>query len=251
MRRRIPLFLVGAVVLAVLVLAVQVQLARTGPRLDDEVGFRPRELGVGGTPSSTVVWLGDSTSTGVGVDDVQDSMAHRVAAAEPDGVVLTILGRSGAQVHEVLDEQVPALRRLLGRSSEPVTVYVSIGANDVTALTRRPTFRGRYRELVREIATIAPDAELVLVGIPDMGTAPRLPRPLRQIAGLRASQLDDDIAHLAEDIGAHHVDLASRTSAIFSSDPDRYFAADDFHPSAAGHAVWADAVVESVAGSAG
>ena len=251
MRRRIPLLLAGAVLLAVLVLAVQVQLARTGPRLDDEVGFRPQELRVGGSPASTVVWLGDSTSTGVGVDDVRDSMAHRVAATRTDGALLTILGRSGAQVHEVLDEQVPALRRLLARSVDPVTIYISIGANDVTALTRRPTFRGRYRELVREIATIAPDADLVLVGIPDMGTAPRLPQPLRQIAGLRASQLDDDIAHLAADVGVHHVDLAARTSATFSSDPDRYFSADDFHPSAAGHAVWAEAVVESVAASAG
>ncbi len=251
MRRRIFLLLVSGIVLVVLVLAVQVQIARTGPRLDDEVGFRPRELRVGGTPTSTVVWLGDSTSTGVGVADVSESMAYRVAAAGADGALLTILGRSGAQVHEVLDEQVPALRRLLSRSSDPVRIYVSIGANDVTALTRRPTFRGRYRELVRQVATIAPDAELVLVGIPDLGTAPRLPQPLRQIAGLRASQLDDDIEHLAEDIGAHHVDLASRTSGIFSSDPDRYFADDDFHPSAAGHAVWADAVVESVTGSAG
>ena len=251
MRRRTPLLLLGALVLVVLLLAVQVQLARTGPRLDDEVGVRPRELRVGGQAARTVVWLGDSTSTGVGVDDVRDSMAHRVAAARPGGATFTILGRSGAQLHEVLDEQVPALRRLVGRSADPVTIYVSIGANDVTALTRRPTFRARYRQLVREIATIAPDAELVLVGIPDMGTAPRLPVPLRQVAGLRASQLDDDIEHLAADVGVHHVDLADRTSGIFSSDPDRYFSADDFHPSADGHQVWADAVVESVAGSAG
>ncbi len=235
-------------------LGVEVQLARTAPRLDDEVGFRPSELAVGdtsgGAPTS-MVWMGDSTSTGVGVDDVRDSMAHRVAAAEADGAVLTVLGRSGDQVHEVLDEQVPALRKLVERAEAPDVVYVSIGANDVTALTRRPTFRGRYRRLVREIATVVPDADLVLVGIPDMGTAPRLPVPLRQIAGARAAQLDADIEHLAEDVGAHHVDLARRTSRTFSSDPDRYFSGDDFHPSSDGHRIWAEAVVESVAGSAG
>lgn len=265
MRRRTLIILAAVVVLPVVVLAVEVQLARTATRLDDEDGFRPTGLRLDRAPTAApplhVVWLGDSTAAGVGATSVEQSMAAEVAAglgADADrGVVLSQLGVSGAQVHEVLDDQLPQLDTLLADVADgslpPLShVFVSIGANDVTALTRRPTFTGRYRELVdRLVDTLdlvdeADAPELVLVGIPDMGTAPRLPVPLRQIAGLRAAQLDDVIADIAGDRLITHVDLAARTSATFSSDPDRFFAGDDFHPSDDGHQIWADAVLDVV-----
>lgn len=248
MRRR-PLVITAAAVLApVLVLGVQVQLARSGDRLDDEIGFRPADLTIRpGDDATGVVWLGDSTASGVGADAVELSMAYRATEAVTDGPAqLTILGVSGAQVHEVLDDQLPQLAERVDRGHAPELVFVSIGANDVTALTRRPTFRERYESLVTRIALLAPGVEIVLVGIPDIGTAPRIPVPLRQLAGVRAAQLDEEIEAVARDHGLHHVDLAGRTSRTFSSDPDRYFAADDFHPSTDGHEIWADAVVESI-----
>lgn len=253
MTRRRLLTLVAFVVLGPLVvLGVEVQLARTsGGRLDDEAGERPRQRTVRpGEAPLHVVWLGDSTSTGVGADRFEDSMAWRVAEGITEGpVVVTVLGRSGDQVHEVLDEQLPELPGALLPGSEHV-VLVSIGANDVTALTRRPTFEDRYRQMVDEVEAALDgsgvDGRTVLVGIPDIGTAPRLLPPLRQVAGFRGAQLDDEIAGVARQRGLHHVDLAGRTSATFSSDPDRYFAADEYHPSSDGHAVWADAVLASL-----
>ena len=240
MRRRLLLAVVVLLLVPLIVLGVEVQLARTGDRLADETGFRPEGLVVRpGPDAQRVVWLGDSTATGVGVDDVEASMAYRVTAGITDGpVTLTILAVSGAQVHEVLEQQLPALAR-----TDADAVFVSIGANDVTALTRQATFRARYRRLVDGITDALPGAAVVLVGIPDIGTAPRLAVPLRQIAGLRAAQLDDEIEAVASATGAQHVDLASRTGPIFSSDPDRYFADDGYHPSADGHEVWAEAVL--------
>ncbi|MGK2930641.1 MAG: SGNH/GDSL hydrolase family protein [Acidimicrobiales bacterium] len=252
MRR--SLVITAAVVLApVLVLGVQVQVARTGDRLDDEIGFRPTDLTVRpGDEPIGVVWLGDSTASGVGTDEVGSSMAYRVTETVTTGpATLSILGVSGAQVHEVLDDQLDQLTERVADGLVPDLVFISIGANDVTALTRRPTFEDRYDSLVRRIVLTAPRAEIVLVGIPDMGTAPRIPVPLRQLAGVRAAQLDGVIADIADSHGLHHVDLAGRTSRTFSSDPDRYFAGDGFHPSADGHEVWADAVVDSIADDAG
>lgn len=227
-------------------------MARTAPRLDDEIGHRPVEATVSGEDVGStdgavrVVWLGDSTSTGVGSPRLTGSMAHRVATMRHDAALLTILGVSGAQVHEVVDDQLPDLLERVADGDVPDVVYVSIGANDVTALTRRPTFRDQYGTMIDGIESAVPDAEVVLVGIPDMGTAPRLPVPLRQIAGVRAAQLDDVIGDLADGAGLHHVDLAGRTSRTFSSDPGRYFSLDDFHPSPEGHRVWAEAVVDSL-----
>ncbi|HEU5083088.1 MAG TPA: SGNH/GDSL hydrolase family protein [Acidimicrobiales bacterium] len=252
-RRRIAALLAVAAGVPALVLGVEVLLARsTGGRLDDELGERPRqELLRAGDRPVQVIWLGDSTTTGVGADPASDGMAWRVARDLTDGPVsLTVLGRSGDQVHEVLDHQLPQLADVL-RPGRDLVVLVSIGANDVTALTRRPTFQDRYRTMVERIREVleghgAPDAPVVLVGVPALGTAPRLLPPLRQLAGARASQLDDVIADVARDVGAHHVDLAARTGPVFASDPARYFAGDDYHPSSAGHAVWADAVVASI-----
>ncbi|MCO8127472.1 GDSL-type esterase/lipase family protein [Acidimicrobiia bacterium EGI L10123] len=251
-RRRIFALLALVVVGPLLLLGVEVQLARSsGGRLDDEVGERPRQREVRpGDAPLHVVWLGDSTSTGVGAAAFTDSMAWRVAEGLTDGpVVLTVLGRSGDQVHEVLDEQLPELPGVLLPGADHV-VLVSIGANDVTALTRRPTFEARYLQMVDRIDGVLDDASvdgrLVLVGIPDIGTAPRLLSPLRQVAGLRGAQLDDEIAGVARRRGVHHVELADRTSRTFSSDPDRYFSADGYHPSSDGHEVWADAVLASL-----
>ncbi len=248
MRRRVLIPMAAVVLAPIVVLGVEIQLARGAARLDDEIGFRPVDepVGAGADPAS-VVWLGDSTSTGVGSTLLAETMAYRVVAERHGPALLTILGVSGAQVHEVLDEQLPALRERVEDGDVPTAVYVSIGANDVTALTRRPTFQARYRSMVERLSAMVPDAEIVLVGIPDMGTAPRLPVPLRQIAGVRAAQLDGEIVGIAEDADLHHVDLAGRTGSIFSRDPDRYFSGDDFHPSGAGHEVWADAVVASLA----
>ncbi len=251
-RRRLLALVVLVVLGPLVVLGIEVQLARSsGGRLADESGQRPRQRPVRPGPEPLhVVWLGDSTSTGVGADRFEDSTAWRVAEGLTDGAVtLTVLGRSGDQVHEVLDEQLPELADVLLPGSEHV-VLVSIGANDVTALTRRPTFADRYRRMVDEIEATLGGTEgagrVVLVGIPDIGTAPRLLPPLRQVAGLRGGQLDDEIARVARQRGVHHVDLAGRTSRTFSSDPDRYFSADEYHPSSDGHEVWADAVLASL-----
>ena len=243
MRRRILIVLLLVVVVPLAVLGIEVQLARSGTRLEDEEGFRPDALAVRpGADPLRVVWLGDSTATGVGSDDVEGSMAYRVTRALTDGAVsLTILARSGDQVHEVIEDQ---LDPLSARQAD--VVFVSVGANDVTALTRRSTFRSRYRDLVRGIRGAVPDAQLVLVGIPDIGVAPRLLVPLRQLAGARGAQLDGEIRDVARAQDVLHIDLAARTSSTFSSDPDRYFAADDYHPSADGHAVWAGAVLDGV-----
>ena len=243
MRRRFLIAIAVVVLVPVIVLGVEVQLARTAERLEDEDGFRPERLIVRPGPRPLdVVWLGDSTATGVGTVAVEQSMAYRVAeglTSRP--TTLTILAVSGAEVGEVVADQLPELA-----ATGADVVFVSVGANDVTALTRARSFRSAYRDLLDRIGSALPAAEVVLVGIPDIGTAPRLAVPLRQIAGARGAQLDDVIADLADDHLAQHIDLAARTSRTFSSDPDRYFSDDGYHPGPAGHEVWADAVLAAV-----
>lgn len=245
--RRVLKLLGGLFGLVSIVLAVEVYLALSRTHLDDEVGSRPSGLLVGDRdgPPVVTVWFGDSTSTGVGASTFEESVAFGVAAADAARfdrpVALTVFGVSGHQVHEVLDEQIP---EFLASGIEPDRIYISVGGNDVTALTRRPTFRSRYRRMLDEIRSAAPDAHITVLGVPDMGSVTRLDWPLRAISGWRGDALDDDVHDAATKRGIRHVDIATETGPAFRKDPDFYLAADLFHPSDEGYQLWIDAVTD-------
>ena len=85
---------------------------------------------------------------------------------------------------------------------------------------------------------------VVLLGVPDMGAIPRFAQPLRAVTGWRGRRLDADVRRVARATGAVYVDIAGPTGPAFRRDPDRYFAADAFHPSDAGYGLWTDAVLK-------
>lgn len=219
-------------VAAAAVLGVEVQLARGGPTLPDVV----HDFEGGPIDAPLAVWLGDSTAAGVGAEAVAGTVPALVAATTGERV--HVLAVSGATIADVLDEQVPRLSEL-----DPDRVYVSIGSNDVTHLTTRSDFRSRYTTLVSRL----PDVPLVLLGVPDMGSPPRLAQPLRAIAGFRGRQLDHVIRQVERSTPrATYVDIAGHTGPPFRAQPGRYFSADKYHPSDTGYALWAEAVVEAV-----
>ena len=90
-------------------------------------------------------------------------------------------------------------------------------------------------------------ADVVLLGVPDMGSTTRFAQPLRFIAGVRGGTIDAVTADLAARPGRTYVDIAGETGPAFRDDPGRLFAADDYHPSDAGYTLWADAVVAAAA----
>jgi lysophospholipase L1-like esterase len=242
-RRRAVLAALALPVALVVVLAVEVAVARRGPVLDGEPLRLDGPVGPLTGTALRVVWLGDSTAAGVGVDDPGDALPVVVARELGVAVDLTVLAVSGARVADVVDEQLPAVAAL-----EPDVVLVSVGANDVTHLTSRDDLADRYRQLVGGL----PDrAAVVLLGVPDMGSVPRLAQPLRAVAGFRGRQLDEVVREVARDVGATYVPIARATGPAFRREPDRMFAADEYHPSAAGYRLWADAVIAATPSLAG
>jgi lysophospholipase L1-like esterase len=227
--RRGGLVVAAAVVGAAVVLAVEIQLARAGTRLPDLdlVLDRP---GKGGR----VVWLGDSTAAGVGASTSAGALVSQVAD-ELATAGVSVLAVSGARVADVLEDQVPKVAGL-----EPRLILISVGANDTIHLTGRGTFRHTYEKVVRALPNGVP---VVLLGVPDMGAIPRFAQPLRAVAGWRGRNVDAEVRRVAADTGAVYVDIAGPTGPPFRRHPDRYFAADDFHPSDAGYGLWADAVL--------
>ncbi|MEW6473046.1 MAG: SGNH/GDSL hydrolase family protein [Actinomycetota bacterium] len=218
---------------AVVVLMVEIQLARSGSRLPD------LELVLDRSGTGTrLVWLGDSTAAGVGASSSAGALPSRVAdgLAAGDALPVAVLAVSGARVADVLADQVPKVAGL-----RPDVVLISVGANDTIHLTGRGAFRHTYEKVVR---ALPPGVPVVLLGVPDMGAIPRFAQPLRAVAGWRGRNLDAEVRRVAANTGAVYVDIAGPTGPLFRRHPDRYFAGDDFHPSDAGYGLWADAVLE-------
>jgi lysophospholipase L1-like esterase len=241
--RRGGLVVAAVVVGAAAVLVVEVQLARAGTRLPDLELVLDRP-GAG----RRVVWLGDSTAAGVGASTSAGALPSQVAdgLGAPDaspaggpgasGTSVAVLAVSGARVTDVLADQAPKVAGL-----RPDLVLISVGANDTIHLTARGAFRHTYEELLR---ALPPGVPVVLLGVPDMGAIPRFAQPLRAVAGWRGRNLDAEVRWVAAHTGAVYADIAGPTGPRFRRHPDRYFAADDFHPSDAGYGLWADAVLK-------
>jgi lysophospholipase L1-like esterase len=153
-------------------------------------------------------------------------------------VELRVLGRSGARLADVVSQQAPQVAALPPDQS-PDLVFVSVGANDVTHLTGNNAFRSDYLGLLDLLPS---SASVIALGVPDMGSVPRFAQPLRALAGWRGGTLDWDVEQM-RDNGADYVNIADFTGPAFGADPDRYFAADGFHPNDEGYRLWADTVV--------
>jgi hypothetical protein len=59
---------------------------------------------------------------------------------------------------------------------------------------------------------------------------------------------DRDVRHLAPRRHDTYVGIAARTGPAFRDHPERYFAADRYHPDEAGDQLWATAVAQIVTG---
>ena len=211
-------------------------MARTGPDLEDASPL-DHDGRIGGDGAALrMLWLGDSTAAGEGASSADTALPRRVARALGRPVDLTVRASSGDRIDDVVDHQADGLAEL-----HPDVVIVSIGANDVVHLTTRDAFRDGYRRLL----DLVPDtALLVLLGVPDMGAPPRLAQPLRAVAGWRGRALDEVTRAIARDGGAAYVDIAGETGPEMRADTGRTFAADRYHPSDDGYALWAAAVLD-------
>jgi lysophospholipase L1-like esterase len=177
---------------------------------------------------------------GVGAATPDASLPRRAAAlwCEADGhsVDLICLAQPGACVADVLARQVPAAIPGLGAGAVAV---VTVGSNDIGSLRGPRRFRRDYAAVLE--ALVATGATVIAVGLPHLGSAVVMRRPLRSIASLAGRYTDRVVRRLAEGHGAHYVHIAVR--APRGTDPVTYLAADRWHPNDATYQLWAEGVV--------
>jgi lysophospholipase L1-like esterase len=180
----------------------------------------------------TLAVLGDSSVAGVGAERAEDTLTYGVAAALGDRyrVVLHALGVSGARLSNVVNDQLPLLAGL-----DCDAVLVCVGTNDVTHGTSTRALRHQLRALASGLDAVAPNAAVVVSGLPPADVCPAFQPPLRHLLGLRAWSLTRLYRSELTRYGITVFDIASETRTAFRGRREM-FSADLFHPSSAGYA---------------
>ena len=241
----LPLAFVG-------VLAVEAALATRREYFETpgyEVEGTVEPAGGGSGPPLEMVMLGDSTVAGLGAETVEDSLvlqtAQRAADAAGRPVHARGFGVSGARTADVRDDQLP------GIDPDVDVVVIVIGSNDATHLTPPWAFDEVTASMLASARERAPDAAIVLGGIPLFGEARALDQPLRAVVDAYAAVLRGVQQRTAQATpGVVFVNIAVEASPRFVGVPDA-MSRDGFHPAATGYGFWADALGPAVAAAAG
>ena len=206
-------------------------------------------------PHLRLVVLGDSTTAGVGVDRAADSLPYQLARRLADHhrrpVHVVSYGWAGARVADVVRDQLPrALSPLRKTDTEAFLaaadlVAIVVGANDATHQTGPRRFRASLRAVLDGVRQAAPGSRVVLAGIPAFRGALRAVEPLIFIADQYARALRRIGRVEAARAGAAYADLATEVPRRIDRDTP-FLSVDQFHPSAAGYAVWADVLFEAL-----
>lgn len=205
--------------------------------------------GAGAGEPLVVAMLGDSSAVGLGVEDAAQTpgavIATGLAALSGRRVVLHVVAVVGAR-SEHLAAQVDRLEETVGPLDAAV---VMVGGNDVTARVRPAVAVRSLAEAVRRLRDGG--AEVVVGTCPDLGTIEPLAQPLRYLARRWSRELAAAQTIAVVEAGGRTVSLGDLLGAEFASRPRELFSADRFHPSAAGYARCAAALLPSVCDALG
>lgn len=192
-------------------------------------------LGDPAAPPLRVVAVGDSSLTAPGIEDLDEVWLRRLVRryAESHHVELISLGVGGSRARDVIDGQLDAAADL-----RPDIAVVTVGSNDAIRAT---PVRRYLTDMERIVARLEEASGAVLIlGMGDLGSIPRLPPSLRPYLRRRSRLFDAACVRVA---GRHRhtvkVHTRGRMVSAFYEDP-ALFGGDQFHASAKGHAVFAE-----------
>ena len=202
-----------------------------------------------------LVVLGDSTTAGVGVGRAEDALPYRlaqhIADRERRPVHVVSYGWAGARIADLPATQLPrALEPLRHGETAPFLpgadiVALVIGSNDATHHTKPNRYRADLRRALETVREAAPQARVVLAGIPAFRGALRAIEPLISLADLYARPLRRISRTEAARAGVAYADLARHVPPRIDRTTE-FLSSDQFHPSAVGYAIWSDVIFEAL-----
>ncbi len=184
--------------------------------------------------------LGDSLTAGVGTDSYRESYPYLLAKdlAEDKNIVLENFSYPGARTEDLINNLLPE-----AVAAKPDIVTVLIGANDVQGFVSSSQFEKNYRHILDEL-TRKTKAKIYLISVPSVNFALFLP-PYNYFFDWRVSRFNAIIKKLAGEYNVNFIDL--NTPALESIKAERpYYAADLFHSSPYGYALWAKIIYANI-----
>ncbi len=214
-----------------------IKVRRNAPRFEDAAG--PHEGTVGDGREYRLLAIGDSIISGVGASQLSKALVGQTALALAEAldckVTWTARGRTGADSSEILDDI-----RSRGFGAETDFIVLSVGVNDITSLATLSSWKRNLAKLLRLAIAHAPEAVIVVNGIPPLGGFPLLPQPMRAVFGLRARSFDAVARRVVTTF-----QQAVYLPVEFDAQPE-YFAPDGYHPSEASYRVFGQAVAARI-----
>ncbi|NIS67147.1 MAG: hypothetical protein GTO05_18680 [Gemmatimonadales bacterium] len=197
-------------------------------------------LGDPDAPPLRIAVLGDSSCTGPGLDDPDEIWIRRIARNLADRYYVTVdsMAIGGSRAHDVLRDQVPAIL-----PTRPDLALVSVGSNDMLYGVPVRVFERNLERIVTELLSSA--AVVIVSGVGDLGTIPRLPFALTRLMRFRAARADRVHTRIASgNPRVFKVPIREQTADAFR-DP-RVFSHDLLHANGRGHRLWAEAAQPTV-----
>ncbi|AYY14375.1 SGNH/GDSL hydrolase family protein [Actinobacteria bacterium YIM 96077] len=210
------------------------------PNADGVYGDHP------GSPISFTV-IGDSCAAGYGVHHPDEAPGALIAAGLAEiaeqPVRLTTVARGGARSADLADQVDRAL------VASPNAALIIIGGNDVTHSVSPERAVTMLTDAILRLRDAG--CATVVGACPDLGTIKPIQPPLRWLARQWSRKLAAAQTIAAVEAGARTVSLGSILGPEFAASPRELFSEDQFHPSAAGYAHAAAAVLPSIAAGLG
>jgi lysophospholipase L1-like esterase len=196
-----------------------------------------------GDPVELVV-LGDSSAAGMGCENrfqtVGAIVATGVSALTGRPVRVTNRAVVGAQSSD-LELQ---LANVLDEVERPHVAIIMIGANDVTHRIDKRVAVRHLEQTVRALRSLG--TEVVVGTCPDLGTIQPIPQPLRWLGRRFSRDMAAAQTVAVVEAGGRTVSLGDLLGPEFAERPHELFSEDRFHPSPAGYARAAAALLPSV-----
>lgn len=194
--------------------------------------------------------LGDSTAAGMGADLPQQTVgaiiANGVSGISGRPVRLTNVAVIGAESSGL----VPQLADALAAVERPDVAVILIGANDVTHRIDKSIAVGHLEQTVRTLRGTG--CEVIVATCPDLGTIEPVAQPLRLLARRWSRDLAAAQTVAVIEAGGRTVSLGDLLApAQFATFSHEMFSHDGFHPSPAGYARVASALLPSVCDALG
>jgi lysophospholipase L1-like esterase len=199
--------------------------------------------GVFGTPDLPplrIAILGDSSCTGPGLEDPNQIWVRRIGAHFGRSFHTTIdsVAVGGSRASDVLRDQVPIIL-----ATRPDVAIVAVGSNDMLYGVPLKTFERHLESIAKALLACTP--AVLLSGVGDLGTIPRLPFVLTRIMRWRSAGANDVHSRVAvRHPGVVRIPMRERCGDAFED--SGIYSADLLHVNGEGHRIWADAAIPSI-----